>query len=509
MAEQEVARAAAPLLRLDSISKSFGPVQALCGVSLDVRAGEVLALIGENGAGKSTLMKVLSGAHRPDAGSVEMDGQPLALNSPITARRAGIAMIYQELTLAPHLTVEENVTLGLEDSRFGFMRPHTEEVAGALSLLGHSDISPEQKVGTLTIARQQIVEIARAIVCDARVVIMDEPTSSLSDEDKQALFKVINRLRGEGLAVIYISHFLDEVAEIADRYTVLRDGGSVGSGLVADTDTKALVELMIGRALSDMYPRPTHEPGEVILRADGIHGREMPSGASIELHRGEIVGIFGLVGAGRTEFARCVFGLDLLGSGTVTLQDGSRIRAHGHSPVRALAGGLDYLSENRKDEGLAQGMTIAANTTLSAVNRNSRFGFINLQREEHGADRWAQKLRVRCAGTRQLVGALSGGNQQKVAIARMLHHDSDIFVMDEPTRGIDIGSKHEIYEIIHSLAESGKGVVVISSYLPELLGTCHSLAVMHRGALSEKRVVSDWAEHDIMVYATTGKLPTT
>ena len=497
--------AAAPLLRLEAIKKSFGPVRALRGVSLEIHAGEVHALIGENGAGKSTLMKVLSGAHDPDSGSVSIAEEPLTLANPLAARRAGIAMIYQELTLAPHLTVEENITLGLEQSRLGFLRGQTAKVSAALELLGHADIDPKQKAGGLTIALQQVVEIARAIVSDAKVVIMDEPTSSLSESDKRSLFHVIRKLREEGLAVIYISHFLDEIEEIADRYTVLRDGESVGSGMIAETDTASLVELMIGRKLDDMYSRPEHTPGDPVLSVQNLSGKAVPRDASFELRRGEIMGIFGLVGAGRTELARCLFGLDPVISGSVELKSGTTIELSGFDPVRALQGGLDYLSENRKDEGLAQNMSITQNMTLSAIGKNARGGFMQLRSEEETSTALAKQLGVRCDRVTQPVSALSGGNQQKVALARMVHHDSDIFFMDEPTRGIDIGSKHEIYELVHDLAKAGKSVIVISSYLPELLGTCHSIAVMHRGQLGEKCPTSEISEHEVMLFATTGK----
>lgn len=497
--------ARAPLLRLDSISKSFGPVQALRDVSLEIRTGEVLALIGENGAGKSTLMKVLSGAHHPDAGTVVMDGRPLALSSPGAARKSGIAMIYQELTLAPHLTVEENITLGLEQSRLGFVRSQSAKVRAALELLGVSDISPDQKVESLTIARQQLVEIARAIVSEAKVVIMDEPTSSLSEEDKQALFRVIRNLRDKGLAIVYISHFLDEIDEIADRYSVLRDGATVGAGLVSESTTESLVEEMIGRPLDAMYPRPDPSLGDVALSVSGIHGVRLPRGVSFELRRGEILGLFGLVGAGRTELARCLFGLDPVTAGSIELHGGTRLEVAGFRPIDALDRGLDYLSEDRKDEGLAQNLSITENATLSAIRKTSRRGILKLRAEQATAERLVEQLGVRCASTRQAVSALSGGNQQKVAIARMIHHDSDILFMDEPTRGIDVGSKHEIYELVHSLAASGKSIIVVSSYLPELVGTCHQIAVMHRGTMGPKRPVAEYSESEIMMFATTGK----
>ncbi|MDA7614114.1 sugar ABC transporter ATP-binding protein [Verrucomicrobiales bacterium] len=494
-----------PLLRLKAIAKAFGPVKALRGVSLDVFPGQVHALIGENGAGKSTLMKVLSGAHDPDVGTVELDGQPLVLANPSSARQAGIAMIYQELTLAPHLTVEENITLGLERSRFGLVQSQSGKVAEALDLLGREDIAPGQKVQSLTIARQQVVEIARAIVSDARIVIMDEPTSSLSEEDKQALFRVIRNLREKGMAVIYISHFLDEIDEIADRYTVLRDGESVGEGMVAESTIESLVEQMIGRKLKDMYPRPSHELGKVVATARAIGGRPLPQGVGFELREGEILGVFGLVGAGRTELARCLFGLDEVQAGTLELRGDAPLNLRNIHPVQALRCGLDYLSENRKDEGLAQNLSIRDNITLSAIRKTSRCGFLKLREEDGTAAKWVDKLGVRCSSAGQPVRALSGGNQQKVAIARMLHHDSQILIMDEPTRGIDVGSKHEIYELIHDLAAQGKSILVISSYLPELTGICHTLAVMHRGALSEVRAVDTWSDREVIRFATTGK----
>lgn len=495
---------AAPLLQLDSIRKSFGPVQALRGVSLEIHAGEVHALIGENGAGKSTLMKVLSGAHRPDSGKVLVDGELLQIDGPGAGRRAGIAMIYQELMLAPELTVEENITLGIEQTRLGFVGTQKDKVASALALLGREDILPHQPVHQLTIARQQIVEIARAIVSDARVIIMDEPTSSLSEEDKQSLYAVIRKLRDEGIAVIYISHFLDEVQDIGDRFTVLRDGQSVGSGRVEDASIEHLVELMIGRKLDDMYPRSSGEMGETILSAKNVSGDPLPQRASIDLCRGEILGIFGLVGAGRTELARCLFGLDPIREGQVEIHGGAALDLSGFHPGRALTQGLDYLSENRKEEGLAQNLSITENTTLSAVRKSARLGFLRLKEEAVTAAQWAEKLDVRCADVRQPVSALSGGNQQKVALARMMHHDSDIFFMDEPTRGIDVGSKREIYELIQTLASAGKAVLVISSYLPELLGICDTLAVMHRGTLSVKKPTAEWTESDVMHVATTG-----
>ena len=289
------------------------------------------------------------------------------------------------------------------------------------------------------------------------------------------------------------------------RYTVLRDGASVAEGLVSETTTADLVEKMIGRSLDAMYPSPGHGVGEPALVVRNLSGRTLPQEVNLDLHRGEILGLFGVVGAGRTELARCLVGLGRVRSGTFVLHGNTRVDLSGFQPLHALKSGLDYLSENRKDEGLAQSLSIAENTTLSAIRKTSRFGILALRREAETADHWATELGVRCANTRQPVSALSGGNQQKVALARMIHHDSDLFIMDEPTRGIDVGSKHEIYELIHALAEQGKSVIVISSYLPELLGICHSVAVMHRGHLSEKRPTAEWPEQEIMLFATTGQ----
>ncbi len=495
------------LLELKGVSKTFGGTRALHKVDMTVRRGEVHALIGENGAGKSTLMKVLSGAIRADEGTVVFKGEPVSIASPAEGRAMGIAMIYQELNLAPHLTVKENLTLGIERSVCGFVRSQDEAIGRALDQLGHSGLPLDVPVRSLSIGLQQVVEIARALVCDAEVIIMDEPTSSLSETDTQRLFAAIRRLRDGGISTIYISHFLEEVTAVADSYTVLRDGESVGTGTIAETDIAHLIELMIGRTLTEMFPRCEHELGEVLVSVEGLHGSPLPKGVSFELHRGEILGIAGLVGAGRSETLRSVFGLNRASAGTLRISGTKPIKLQYMGPGRALSLSLGFLSENRKDEGLATGMSIAANTTLSTLYRFATlngWGLLNLRRENDAVRRRIDDLNIRCRGPNQLVESLSGGNQQKVALARMLEQNSDIVLLDEPTRGIDVGSKVEIYRLMGRLAARGKGIIFVSSYMPELLGICDSLAVMHRGRMSPIKPVAEWDEHEIMRVATSG-----
>ena len=493
-----------PIFEARGVRKSFGAVHALRGVDLTVFAGEVHALVGENGAGKSTLMKVLSGAHRADAGEIRMDGTPYEATSPVQARQRGVAMIYQELNLAPDLTVAQNLVLGMETSALGFVRDPRGLLREKLAMLDHGHLDLDTPVGELPIGTQQVVEIARALVSAARLVIMDEPTSSLSAADSEALFRVVRRLAETGIAVIYISHFLEEIQRLADRFTVLRDGQTVGTGLMAGTTLQDIVRLMVGRDLDEMFPHTPHKMGETVLEVAGLRGRRLPKDVSLSLHRGEILGIAGLVGSGRSETVRGLFGLQRA-EGAVRV-GGRELRVSSHSPGRALADGFDLLSENRKEEGLATDLPIRLNTCLSSLGRLARFGFVSDRREREAAEVQRECLGIKCRSTDQPASALSGGNQQKVALARILHHDSDILFLDEPTRGIDVGSKAEICRLIGELAARGKAIVVISSYLPELMGVCDTLAVMHRGRLSPVRPVAEWTEESIMLCATSGRL---
>lgn len=490
-------------LTMTDIAKRFGSTLALRGVDLELRPGEVHALVGENGAGKSTLMKVLSGAVAPDVGQMTLDGRGYAPSGPQEARQRGVAMIYQELTLAPHLSVEANVMLGMEQSRFGFLRKAEQRrrVQDALTVLEHPEIRPESAVLGLSPGAQQLVEIARALILDVRVLVLDEPTSSLTREDAQRLFALMRRLRERGVGLVYISHFLEEVQEVADRFTVLRDGQSVGGGAVRDFAPERIIELMVGRSLTEQFPRVPHEIGAPVLEVTELEGVELPRGVCVKLHHGEILGIAGIVGAGRTELLRAIFGLDPVRRGQVS------VRAVGPSPTRTtprsrIDDGVGLLSEDRKTEGLALGQSIADNLTYSRLRPYSMLGLLDLGRRREAVNSVLSKLKVRCAGPNQSVGELSGGNQQKVALGRLLHQQADILLLDEPTRGVDIGSKAEIYRLIGDLAAQGKAILFVSSYLPELLGVCDRLAVMARGKLSAVRPVSDWTAEQVMSFAT-------
>jgi ribose transport system ATP-binding protein len=491
------------LLTMSDVAKAFGANRALRGVSLRVAPGEVHALIGENGAGKSTLMKILSGAYQPDSGTMTLDGRVYAPRGPREARAQGVAMIYQELVLAPHLTVEANVMLGQERTRSGMVRrrEHRRIVTEALDLLEHPDIRPGAIVGDLSVGAQQLVEVARAVVSEARVVVFDEPTSSLTERDAERLFALIERLKDRGLAIIYISHFLEEVRRIARTYTVLRDGRAVATGELAETRLETIIAHMVGRDLDELFPHVPHEPGAPILELKELRNRGSRKPANLTLRRGEVVGVAGLVGAGRTELLRAIFGLDAVKSGRIKVH---HLEGGGASPRARIGQGVGFVSEDRKAEGLALRRSIEDNLTYSALGRHARWGWLNLQERRAEVIGWMSRLKVRAQGPAQPVGALSGGNQQKVAIARLLHQDADVLLLDEPTRGIDVGSKSEIYRLIGELAAQGKAILMVSSYLRELFGTCDRIAVMNRGALSEARPKTDWTEHSLMEVATIG-----
>ncbi len=492
-------------LEVRGARKAYGSTVALDGVDLAVGAGEVHALVGENGAGKSTLLKILAGAETMDAGDIVLDGAPYRPRRPEDARRAGVAMVHQELSLCPHLTVAENVYLGAEPTRFGFVRAGelSRRAAAVLApLAGGAPLDPAARVGDLPPAAQQLVEIARALAqSTCRVLILDEPTSSLAAAEVERLFAVLRRLSAEGVSVLYVSHFLEEVRAIAGRYTVLRDGRTRGAGSMEGTDPSALVEKMAGRAVETLFPRSERTPGEVILEVTDLAGAKKPRRAGFALRRGEVLGIAGLVGAGRTELLRAVFGLDPVQSGTVKV--GAFVGPA--SPARRLAQGVGLLSEDRKGEGLAAALSIADNLTLSTLDRlgpRGLPGFVSGTRQRAAAERWIAELGIRCRGPDQRAADLSGGNQQKVALARLLHHDVDVFLLDEPTRGIDVGSKAQIYQIIDRLALAGKAVLLVSSYLPELLGVSDRIAVMRRGELGPARPARDLTEHAVLLEAT-------
>jgi len=500
----------APRIRFVNVSKSFGATRALRGVTFAAGAGEVHAIVGENGAGKSTLMNILAGAFAPDAGTVELDGVAHAPKGPLAARDAGIAMVHQELSLCPHLTVAENILLGMEPTRFGLVdrkavRERAERALAEVAPEGaesdeRTGIHVDALVGDLPPSARQLVEIARALAHPAcRVLVLDEPTSSLTARDTERLFAVIRRLRESGRTVLYISHFLEEVLAIADRYTVLRDGETVASGDVRGTSVGTLVEKMAGRSGSEVFPPRTHAPtDEVALALEKVGGVARPREVSLELYRGEILGVFGLVGSGRTELLRAVFGLDRVKRGTV------RVGAYvgPASPAARLAQSMGLLSEDRAGEGVALGLDVAANLTLSAIDKLLRFGLFSPAAERREAARWIAELAIKCAGPEAKVGSLSGGNQQKVALGRLLCRDVDVLLLDEPTRGIDVTSKAQIYRLLFELAGKGKAILLVSSYLPELLGVCDRIAVMQRGALGPARAANARSEEELLREAT-------
>jgi ribose transport system ATP-binding protein len=490
-----------PALRLAGITKSFGATRALGGVSLEVGPGSVHALIGENGAGKSTLMKVLSGAHAPDAGTMELGGEPYLPANPHDARLKGVAMIYQELNLALPLSAQENILLGAESATLGWIdRRHSRERArGALAQLGHGNLDLDRPAGGFSIAEQQIIEIARALLTRPKVLIMDEPTSSLTQADTERLFTTIQRLREQGVSIIYISHFLEECRRIADRYTVLKDGETVGEGAMAGASLDQIVTLMTGREVRDLYPHAAHALGECVLEVKSMASPPRLRSASLQVRAGEILGLSGLIGAGRTDLLRAVFGLDQLAAGEVCVIHAPNTKA---TPRARWAQGVGFLSENRKEEGLMLTQSVADNITLTKQAAFGRFGWISARRQREAAQRWVDELRVKCRDVTQPIGQLSGGNQQKAAIARLLEHPARIFLLDEPTRGIDVGSKAQIYELVGKLAGAGKAVIVVSSYLPELLGLCDTIGVMCRGELVAVRPRAGWSEHEIIRVAT-------
>jgi len=497
------------LLEVEDLAKRFGATVALDGVSLQVHAGEVHALIGENGAGKSTLMNVLVGAMRPDRGRMRIDDREYAPSSPLDARRNGIALIHQELSLCPHLSVAENITLGLEPATHGWIdREATRDRATTLlDEFGHAGIEPQRRVKDLSLAARQVVEICRALAADARVLLMDEPTSTFQREDTERLFALVRRLTARGIAVIYISHFLEEVREIADRYTVLRDGLSVDSGTIAGSTNERLIARMVGRpeGAGGIFPsraRPAPN-APVIFSVEHLSAPGVKD-ASFELRSGEIFGIAGLMGSGRTELVRALYGLSQPRAGTMTL-DGSVLDARHDRASDRLRQGFGYVSEDRKGEGLALPLSIADNLTATRYDMFSPgAGWLDIDRQRDVSRHWMQTLRIRATSPGQLVRSLSGGNQQKVAIGRLLHQDAHVLLLDEPTRGVDIGSKAQVYEIVARCAADGKGVLMVSSYLPELFGLCDRLAVMRRGRLSPARPIDAWTPQSVLAEALGG-----
>jgi ribose transport system ATP-binding protein len=493
-----------PVLLMERISKSFGATRALDNVGLRLARAEVLALIGENGAGKSTLVKVLSGALLPDAGRMTIEGRPYRPASPLDGIRHGISIVYQELTLAPHLSVEENIVLGREPSSRGWLnrRARRDLVRGVLETVNHPEIRPDARVSSLGMGARQVVEIARALANEAKILVLDEPTSSLNEEDARRLFELIRRLKARGVSVIYISHFLEEVMQVADCFAVLRDGRNAGSGRIGEAGIDDLVQMMIGQKMTDMFPRVPHEPGETLLEVKSLAGGAMSSPVSLSLARGEILGVAGLVGSGRTEFLRTLFGLDEVAGGLVVLNGRDLTRGR---PWTRIEDGFGLLSEDRQGEGLAVSQSIADNIALSDFSPYRRFGFLRTARQAGAVADLLGALNIKASGPWQRVRELSGGNQQKVAMARLMHQDASILLLDEPTRGIDVVSKAQVYAWVGEMAARGKSVIFVSSYFPELLGIADRIVVFHRGRPVEERPARAWDMPSLMAAATTGR----
>ncbi|NUR87755.1 MAG: sugar ABC transporter ATP-binding protein [Nonomuraea sp.] len=470
----------AEILRVEGLRKEFPGVVALDGVDFSLRPGEVHVLLGENGAGKSTLVKILSGAYHPDAGTVTIDGAATQVRGTTDAQRLGIATLYQEFNLVPQLSVAENLLLGRPPRRFGLvdtrrMRAQARELLQRVGL----NLDPQAKVGTLGIARMQMVEIAKALGLNARILIMDEPTAVLTTDEVERLFAIVRQLREQGVAIIFITHHLEEIPLVGDRVTVLRDGRSVAE-VPASTDQNELVRLMVGRPIDQQYPRQPSPPGDPLLTVNGLSRKGGFADISFEVRAGEVVGLAGLIGAGRTEVARAVFGADPYDSGEVAVGGKRLPRGNVHAAMEA---GLGLVPEDRKGQGLVLGADVGENLGLVTLGRATHAGFVDRSGQRKAAGEIAKQLGVRMSGLGQEVRTLSGGNQQKIVIGKWLLADAGVLILDEPTRGIDVGAKVEIYQLINSLTASGHAVLIISSDLPEVIGMSDRILVMARGRL--------------------------
>ena len=490
-------------IELKRIHKSFGPVAVLKGVDFELRPGEIHALMGENGAGKSTLMKVMTGLHAQDEGTLHIDGIERQFKHPKEAEAEGIAFIHQELNILPDLTVAENLFLGRElTGWFGTMKQQemkrrAREYLAELNVFLDVDTLAKQ----LSVGQQQMIEIAKALMTDAKVIVMDEPTAALTDREIQALFAVSRALRDQGVSIIYISHRMEEIFELCDRITVLRDGQSIGTHLIRETSFEEIVKEMVGREIGDRYPERKATIGDVVLHVDGLVGNRFHN-VSFEVHAGEIVGFSGLMGAGRTEVMRALFGADRAHAGTVRL-NGETI--HIKRPSDAIRHGIAFLTEDRKGEGLLLDFTLRENLALPTLDKRARVTVISKEAETTFAKTYLQKLHVRHHSMEQPVKSLSGGNQQKIVLGKWLGLEPDVLILDEPTRGVDVGAKKEIYTMMNELAEAGVAIIMISSDLPEVLGMSDRVVVMREGVVTGTLTKEEATQERVMTYATGGQ----
>ncbi|EQB7866660.1 sugar ABC transporter ATP-binding protein [Citrobacter amalonaticus] len=491
-------------LQMNHITKRFPGVLALSNVNFTLRKGEVHALLGENGAGKSTLMKILSGVYQPDEGDIIFEGKPVSFSDPLSAQNAGITIIHQEFNLFPELTVEENIFIGREfckNNRWRLDEKQQRQAATEILQKLNLNISPETLVSDLTVAQQQMVEIAKAISVNAKILIMDEPTAALTETEIESLFQVTRLLKAQGTGIVYISHRLEELALIADRATVMRDGQYIDTVDYETVKISELIAMMVGRELGNIYPRRearTHQ--EPVLEVNGLTRKGVLNNIDFTLNRGEILGFAGLMGAGRTELARAIFGADPIDSGTIKL-NGKTIVIKGISD--AIAQGISYLTEDRKKEGLALNLSVERNIMLGNYPEYAdRFGHVDSKRCQQKSEEQVRTLRIKTPHLEQAALNLSGGNQQKIIIARWVCKDTDILIFDEPTRGIDVGAKLEIYELMNRLVAKGKSIIMISSELPEVLGMCDRILVMRSGRITGELTADNATQEKIMQYAT-------
>ncbi len=493
-----------PILLMRRISRAFPGVQALDGVDFELRPGEVHVLLGENGAGKSTLMKVLTGIHGRDAGEVLLDGRPIDPPSLLAAQRIGISMVLQEFNLIPHLSVAENLILInrpegplFEPVRWRALQEEAKKILDRLGIR----LSPSAMIADLSVAEKQMVEIAKALSLEARIIIMDEPTAALSDAEVERLFNLIRELKNRGIAVVYISHRFEEIFAIGDRVTVLRDGKKVATHNLSEVSRDELIHEMVGRELKDFYPKKPAPRGSVALELRNLSSGDKLEGISFKLHYGEILGVAGLMGAGRTELAKAIFGVLTVDSGEI-LREGRPFRIK--NPRQAMKAGIALLTEDRKDEGLILPMTLAQNVTITHLKQVLTAGLISPRKESSRAKEFVERLRIVPRDIRRPAETLSGGNQQKLVLAKWLGIEPKILILDEPTRGIDVGAKVEIHELMNRFVAMGGGVLLISSELPELIGMCDRIVVMHDGRLTGELAREDFSQEKILNLATGG-----
>lgn len=495
------------IIECRNVSKSFPGIKALEDVDFTLRPGEVHALVGENGAGKSTLVKVLTGIYRPDSGEILLDGRRVEFRSPVAAQAAGITAIHQEATMFSDLSVTENIYMGHHQRMkgigllsWGAMRRRTRALLAELEL----EIDPDVQVRSLSVAQRHMVEIVKALSMEARIVIMDEPTSALTLREVEDLFAIVRRLRDAGKAVVFISHKFEDIYGIADRFTVLRDGRFVGEGNVHETGVDEIIRMMIGRSLTQMFPKVDVEPGEIILAVNGLSRTGVFKDVSFELRKGEILGFFGLVGAGRSEVMRAIFGIEAADAGSVQIS-GHEVKPS--DPGAAMAQGIAYVPEDRQLQGTILAMNIRENTTLAVLDKLARRSWLNLPRERALTDEYGTRLEIKAESWEQAVNSLSGGNQQKVVLAKWLATRPRVLVLDEPTKGIDVATKARVHEFISLLAREGLGIVLVSSEMPEILGMSDRIVVMHEGRVTA-RFRRDEANQEKLLRAAMGRADT-